>query len=170
MMQTTQKIANGWGPSAKRPRDDNNSHTNNDNSESDSSLKRSLLERELLLINSAARDALEKRARLAVRAACHRRQLRARRRRRRRRRNRPHRLRRGLHRPRLRHQNLVRERLDGLRVRGNETSDPVPWREFLPAAICDFPELGAHRRRQRGPGRAPTPPTLLLDAGASPRI
>ena len=75
MQTTTQKAANpssssstrdSGGPrSAKRPRDDNNS-------ESNSSLKKHsllFLERELARVNSRARDALEERARLAVRSA-----------------------------------------------------------------------------------------------------
>ena len=79
MMQTTttQKAANpssssstrdSGGPrSAKRPRDDDDGESN-----SNSSLKKHsllFLERELARVNSRARDALEERARLAVRSA-----------------------------------------------------------------------------------------------------
>ena len=72
MQTTTQKAANpssstrdGGPRSAKRPRDDANS-------ESNSSLKKHsllFLERELARVNTRARDALEERARLAVRSA-----------------------------------------------------------------------------------------------------
>ena len=76
MQTTTQKAANpssstrdSGGPrslSAKRPRDDDNGE-----STSSSLKKHSLLflERELARVNSRARDALEERARLAVRSA-----------------------------------------------------------------------------------------------------
>ena len=86
MMQTTttQKAANpssssstrdsSGGPrslSAKRPRDDSDDGESNSNSNSSSLRKHSLLflERELARVNSRARDALEERARLAVRSA-----------------------------------------------------------------------------------------------------
>ena len=80
MQTTTQKAANpssstrdSGGPrslSAKRPRDDDDGESNS-NSNSSSLRKHSLLflERELARVNSRARDALEERARLAVRSA-----------------------------------------------------------------------------------------------------
>ena len=161
MMQTTatQKAANpssssstrdSGGPrslSAKRPRDDDDGESNS-NSNSNSSLRKHsllFLERELARVNSRARDALEERARLAVRSAANA----------------------DYNAPAdavataalaalaahvdgvvdftdrasvAQNAALVCECLDGIRDYANQTGDPVPWRECLPPAIIrDIP-------------------------------